>query len=359
MAFPSLFIANLKIIFRNRQAVFWALAFPLLFVVVFGFFIGDGAPVTTITVVDHAQDPLSERLLRDLADVDVLDVEFRTDEARARQEVADGDLGFLLIVPAGLQERVTDNPPANVTILYDEGSPTAGLVVGVIRQFLDDANLTLAGAPTLLVLQSEGVYSAGADYFDFLLPGILGMGIMVYSIVGLASSITVFRERRILKRIQATPLRISTFFSAQVLAYLAMALLQAGVILGVGVLFYGARVEGSYIAIAIIVLFGNLVFLSLGFIVGALSKTAAAASGMGNAIALPMMFLSGAFFPRDSLPTVLRAIVEYLPLSPMLDALRGVALDGRPLWEFPGEMAILAGWIALASAVAIRVFRFS
>jgi len=72
-----------------------------------------------------------------------------------------------------------------------------------------------------------------------------------------------------------------------------------------------------------------------------------------------MMFLSGAFFPRDGLPTALRVVVDYLPLSPMLDALRGVALDGRALWEFPLELAILSAWIVVASAVAVRIFRFS
>ncbi|PZC46408.1 MAG: ABC-2 type transport system permease protein [Chloroflexi bacterium] len=359
MAFPSLFIANLRIIFRNRQAIFWALAFPLLFVVVFGFFIGNGVPTTTIAVVDHAQDQLSQNLMTGLAGVETLELEIRADEAEARQEVTDGDLGFLLILPAGLEERVASDPPAIVTLLFDEGSPTSGLIVGVVRRFLDDANLTLAGAPTLLVLDASGIYSDDVDYFDFLLPGILGMGIMVYSIVGLASSITVFREQRILKRIQATPLRITTFFTAQVLAYLTLALLQAAVILGVGVLAYDANIKGSYLGIGIIVLFGNLVFLSLGFIVGAFSKTAAAASGMGNAVALPMMFLSGAFFPRDGLPTALRVVVDYLPLSPMLDALRGVALDGRALWEFPLELAILSAWIVVASAVAVRIFRFS
>ena len=73
---------------------------------------------------------------------------------------------------------------------------------------------------------------------------------------------------------------------------------------------------------------------------------------------MPMMFLSGTFFPIDGLPHVLGALVRYLPLAPMLDAMRGVALEARPVWDFPEELAILGVWILVSSAVAVKVFRF-
>jgi len=84
-----------------------------------------------------------------------------------------------------------------------------------------------------------------------------------------------------------------------------------------------------------------------------------AADGMSNAIAMPMMFLSGTFFPTEGLPSALATIVKYLPMTPMLDAMRGVALEARPFWEYPSELAILGAWIVLTSIVAIKVFRFS
>ena len=68
----------------------------------------------------------------------------------------------------------------------------------------------------------------------------------------------------------------------------------------------------------------NLTFLNLGFIVGSIAKTVQAASGLGNAVAMPMMFLSGVFFPTENLPTILARVVAYLSLSPMLEAMRGV-----------------------------------
>ncbi|MBI4282695.1 MAG: ABC transporter permease [Chloroflexi bacterium] len=91
---------------------------------------------------------------------------------------------------------------------------------------------------------------------------------------------------------------------------------------------------------------------------GAIAKNVRAADGLANAVTMPMMFFSGTFFPRESLPGVLSAVVGYLPLSPLLDAMRGVALDARPFWEYPTELAILGGWIAVTSVVAVRLFRF-
>lgn len=102
----------------------------------------------------------------------------------------------------------------------------------------------------------------------------------------------------------------------------------------------------------------NIVFLNIGFIVGAFAKNVRAADGMANAIAMPMMFLSGTFFPTDSLPPIMSSAVEYLPLSPLLDAMRGVALEADSLWAYRSDLAILALWIVISSLVAIKVFRF-
>ena len=84
-----------------------------------------------------------------------------------------------------------------------------------------------------------------------------------------------------------------------------------------------------------------------------------AADGLANAVAMPMMFLSGTFFPTETLPGVLANVVKYLPLSPLLVAMRGVALDATPFWEYPTELAVLGAWIVVTSVVAVKVFRFS
>lgn len=351
-------IANLKMISRNRQSLFWALAFPLIFVVVFGTFFGESDTATTIAVIDNAQDDVSRQLISNLRELEDLNVEERENERLARLEINDGELRYLLVIPKGLEATIENDPPARVTVVYDDTSPIGGIVVGVVQRFIDRANLEIADAPIRLSLTVEGVSIRDVDYLDFVLPGLAIWGVMSFSVIGLATTISSYREKKILTRILATPLSVSIFFASQVLAYLVLALIQATIILSVGAFVFGASVQGSLPVIGLIVLLGNLVFLNLGFIVGAYAKTVSAASGLGNAVVLPLMFFSGAFFPTDNLPLILRTVVEYLPLAPMLETVRGVILESKSLTDFPAQLSVLAGWLVGTAIVAVKTFRF-
>ncbi len=351
-------IANLKMLARDRQALFWALLFPLIFVVVFGLFFRDTESAQTLAVIDNAQDSMSVQLIESLEQVPGLDVVPRNDEGLARREISKGDLGHLLLIPEGLAATATDNPPAQITLLYDDTDPLSGIVLGVVSSFVDRANLQMAQAPTRLELDPVGMSSRNISYLDFLIPGLAIWGVMNFSVIGIATSMAAYREKRILIRILATPLKVRVFFAARVLSALVLSVLQAAIILAAGWLLFGVSVEGNLLHIALLVVLGNIVFLNLGFVVGAFSKTVAAASGLGNAVGLPLMFMSGVFFPVENLPKILRLIVEYLPLAPVLEMVRGVILHSMAFWEFPLELAIVCGWIVVSAAAAIRTFKF-
>ena len=358
MLLAHLTIANLKMILRNRQALFWALAFPLLFVVVFGLMIRTGDSTMVIGVTDYAKDPVSARLVADLTNIETFEILSRLDEDAARLEIEEGDLGYLLVIPQGLAEDVVNSPPAQVLLVYDDTNPSAGVVIGVVNRFLDKANLDLAGAEMRLNLTTEGVLARDIEFVDFMVPGMAVWGVMSFSVFGIATSLASYREKQILKRMQATPLNVRTFFAAQVVAYLIVALAQGTLILVLGSSIFDVEIVGNVLFILILVLVGNIVFLNLGFIVGSTSKSVQAASGLGNAILLPMMFFSGVFFPTDNLPQVIQNVVTYLPLAPIVDAVRGVTIEARDLWDYPAELLIIALWIVGTSVLATRLFRF-
>ncbi len=360
MLFP-LIVANIKIIFRDRQALFWALAFPLIFVVVFGLFRLDEPRTATIAIVDRSKDAASQSLIQNLETIEGLKLDLSLEEEAARQALRDGDVNFVLIIPQGLAERL-QNPtsPVSLTVVYDQSQmQTNQFVLGVIQQFIDQTNMALQHVQPIIELKGEGIQAREIGYFDFLLPGFLGMGVMTYAIIGLASTIALYRQQKIFKRLHTTPLRVRTFFAAQILAYLLLSLVQSAIILAAGVLLFGGHIYGNILWVFVLVILANIIFLSLGFVVGALARTVEAANGLANSITMPMMFFSGVFFPTESLPGILSKIVQYLPLTPLLDALRGVALEGKPFWAYPWELGILGIWIVLTSVVALRVFRFS
>lgn len=345
-------------IVRNRQSLFWALAFPLIFVVIFGIFFRSSDSTTTIAVIDNAQDDVSRQLIQSLDEVESLRIEERQSELQAREDIIDGELQYLMVIPAGLSDIVANNPPAQITVIFDDTNPLGGVIVGVIQRFVDQANITMANVPIRLALNVEGVSSQDVEFLDFLMPGLAIWGVMTFSVIGLATTMANYREKKILKRMLATPLKVRMFFAAQVLAYLVLALIQATIIMSVGSLVFGASIEGNIVYIGLLILIGNIVFLNLGFIVGAFSKTVSAASGLGNAVVLPLMFFSGVFFPTDNLPFILKRLIDFLPLSPLLEAVRGVTLEARPFWDFPVQLATLGVWIVLSTAVAIKTFRF-
>ena len=369
----ALTLANLKMMSRNRQAAFWALFFPLLLVVVLGLFDINAVGPGNLWVLDRSGSPVSQQIREDLEAINLLTVgEHGDDEAQARSAVASGDLDYLLIIPLGIDDPAVLQDPARrlpVRLVYGSGNPGRNqLVDGTVRNVVARVLAEMPGVPYLGLVESQLVESeevpvAQVSYFEGVLMGLVGLGIMTNSIISIAVRISTYRNSSILKRLLVTPLPIWKYFVGEVAAHLVLALIQAALILAVGVFVFGARIHGNppgnVVGIMAVVALGSLVFLNIGFIVSAWSRTPAAASGMGNAIALPMMFFAGTFFSTAALPWVLPYAAQALPLTPMLVAMREVANAGQPLWTTWPQLAILGGWVLATGVVATRVFKFN
>lgn len=359
----ALTLANLKMMARNRQAIFWALFFPLLLVVVFGLFDFNGVGAADVVVIDQSGGPRAELLRERLEEIEFLELEFQeTDPDKARDRVTDGGLGYLIVIPEtfddpAAQERTGGPPP--VTLVYSTRNPDRNqLVDGAVRNLV--AVIHSDGGPVLpsQLLISDVIQVPEVDYFDNVLLGLLGLGIMTNSIISIAVRISTYRNQSILKRLLVTPLPIWKFFAAEITAHVLLALVQASIILAVGVFMFGGHVNGNILWVLAITVLGSIVFLNIGFILSAWAKSPAAASGMGNAVSLPMMFFAGTFFSTAALPWVLPQLSWALPLTPMLEALRDVAIDSAPIWETWPQLAIMGGWVAATAIAATKLFKF-
>ena len=361
-------LANLKMMARNRQGLFWALIFPLLLVVVFGLFDFRGVSPVGLAVADSSGGPKAD-LLRDrlngiaFLEPEELNLEDARALAEARQRLTDGELGYLLIIPQGLDDPSVENSAGAaepVMLVYATRNPERNqLVEGAIHSLV--IKLRSNGQPVLpeQLVTSEVIETPVVDYFDTVLLGLLGLGIMTNSIISIAVRISTYRNQAVLKRLLATPLPVWKFFAGEVIAHLLLAMAQALIILAVGVFVFGGDIHGNLGWVLLIVLLGTVVFLNIGFILSAWARSPAAASGMGNAVALPMMFLAGTFFSTATLPWLLPYAAQALPLTPMLDALREVAINSAPLWETWPQLASMGIWAVATALVAVRVFRFS
>lgn len=355
----ALLVANLKIMARDRQALFWALVFPFVLVMVFGVFDIGGVAKASIAVIDHARTESSRRLVARLQDVDYLLIDPQYDirsELEAKSALQNGDLEYVLVI---LNPNPQLNGPLTPILYYDVNIELGNqLVIVAVQHLVDEGNLQLAGSLALPRVHTVEVDTRRVDYFDVLLIGLVGMGMMTNSIIFIAVKISMYRNQSILRRMLATPLKVRNYFVSEVVTHLILALVQAAVVIAAGIYVYGANIHGNILWLFLIVAFANTVFLNIGFIISAWASSPRSASGMGNAIAIPMMFFAGTFFPTSSLPAFLPELVQVLPLTPMLDAMRGVAIDGKELWDVWRDLAMLAGWLAVSSIAAIKLFRF-
>ena len=360
----ALTIANLKMLARNRQAAFWALFFPLLLVVVFGLIDIKGVGAGSLAIVDQANDAKSESLRARLAAVEFLELESGFDgENQARLKVAEGELDYLVIIPQGfgLSGTQAGRPsPSGVRLLYQSRNEQRNqLVDGLVRSLVAETQDGGLSLPVSQLVVSEVIQTPEVDYFDQVLMGLIGLGIMTNSIISIAVRVSTYRNQEILKRLLVTPLPIWKYFAGEVIAHLALAAVQVAIILLVGVFGFGANIHGNVVWLFLIALLGSTVFLNIGFILSAWAQSPAAASGLGNAVALPMMFFAGTFFSTATLPWVLPHAAHALPLTPMLEALREVAIDSGHLWDTWPQLGILGLWVIASAFIASRVFRFS
>ncbi|MSQ29255.1 MAG: ABC transporter permease [Dehalococcoidia bacterium] len=349
-----LFSSSLKMLTRDRQALFWALAFPLIFMGVFKLFSGDTNGTTRLIVSVDATSERGRTLVDALGQVGFLDVVLHPglDEESARALVLDDEGDAALVVyPAA------PSIPANAVLLVGVSDPVGRQVTSAaISSVVDKVNLSLSKAPVPISMATRPVEEKTTSFFQFVAPGILGMGLMNFATVSLASSLSRYREEGVLRRVRTTPLAPSQFFLSVLGAHLVITAVQVVVLIFVGQML-GADLFSGGIWAPLIAVFGTIVFLNLGVVVAGRVTGRGAVEGAANAITLPMMFLSGSFFPVSALPPVMQKVVQVLPLTHMLNALRGVTIESESITEQWPSLLVMLAWTVGSFVVARLAFR--
>ena len=361
-ALSALTIANIKSYLRDRAAVFWTLAFPLIFIFMFGFiFQGGGGSGLTIAFVDTDGSPASGQLHQAFAAVDGLTLSDDADRAAAMAAMQDGEVDAVIVVPAGYGDSVAAaasgaGAPASLTIVIDPSRreltasvyQAVGSILGVVN---------LGGRAPLVRLQTETIQTENLTFISYFVPSILGMSIMQLGIFA-AIPLVADREKGILKRLAATPLRRSQLVGSNTVMRLLIALVQSVIIVGVGVLVFGVDITGSLLLAAAFVVLGAVAFLALGYVLASFTKTEDAANGLTQVVQFPMMFLSGVFFPIEAMPSFLQSIARLIPLTYLADALRQIMVGGVPFAPLYVDAGVLLVWLAVCFGIASRKFRW-
>jgi len=265
------------------------------------------------------------------------------DEAAGTRALATGNILLLAIQrPEGIEYKFDDtNPDAR----------TARLVA-------DRAIQTAAGRHEAVRAEDQLVHETGARYIDFVVPGLLGMNLMGSAMWGLGFSIVDARQKKLLKRMVASPMPRWQFLASFLLSRLLLLIVEVVVFLGFSRLVFGVPFRGALWELALLCVLTSLSFSAIGLLVSSRAKTMEAVSGLMNLVMLPMWILSGIFFSATRFPAVIQPLVRALPLTAAIDALRGNMLQGMSLGQLAAPVAILLVWAAAAFAVSLRIFRW-
>ncbi len=333
--------------------------FPLMFTFIFGLFFGKNMSVGSVGIVNKSNSELSKSLVQIIKDADVFTVSEIDNLDEAKDQMKKNNISASIYIPESFATP-TQNADNTVKILYDQGNAQVGTVVtSFVDKFLTQADFQMAGTQPIFKVVSEKISDRELTYFDFVLAGILGLALMNSSVIGIAVGMTKYREDKILKRITTTPIKSWDFISAEVLSRLVLNFFQISIILLIGKYIFDAHLYGNIFIIYAVSMVGALLFQLIGFAIASFSKTTSAAEGMATAITIPMMFLSGVFFPIDSLPKWLFSIVQYLPLAPLLRIIRGVTLESSSPFSNMTYVYIVLAWIVITLIYSILRFRLS
>jgi ABC transporter DrrB family efflux protein len=331
--------ARFREFLREPEAVFWVFAFPIIMTCALGIAFRSRGPEPIIA--------------------GVVDVAGRAEVAAALEEA--GGFTVRAVAPDEVDQAIRTGLASVVVV---PGTPpayrfdAARAESQVARLAVDQVLQRAAGRTDAFVAIQQPVESVGSRYIDWLVPGLLGMNIMSTGLWGVGFAIVQARTRKLLKRLVATPMSRTHYLLSHVLSRLAFLALEAFVLVAFGWLAFNVSVHGSIAALAVVSVAGALSFGGLALLMASRARTIEAISGLLNLVMLPMWVLSGVFFASTNFPDVMQPLIQALPLTALVDALRAVMNDGAPLAAVAGELGVLVVWGVVPFIIALRTFRW-
>jgi ABC-type multidrug transport system permease subunit len=343
--FWQLLLARMRELKREPEVIFWVFVFPLLLALGLGIaFRNKPADATSIAVV---AGPGADSTLTLLAKAP----QHGTVHAKvlAKEEALKAfRLGKVDLV-------VEPDGRGGYQYHYDPARPESVLS----RTQVNDALQSGAGRLDLLPVSFVVCSEPGSRYIDFLIPGLLGMNLMNAAMWGIGFALVDMRQRKLLKRFVATPMRRSDFLLAILSSRLLLMLVEVGLMLGFGVLIFHMRVLGSVLSILLIGVLGALTFGGLGLLTASRAQKIETISGLINLVMMPMWIFSGVFFSYERFPVAIHPFIQLLPLTALNDALRATILEGAPLAAQSGRILVMLVWGGVSFLLAMRWFRWT
>jgi len=335
----ELTLSRFREFLREPEAIFWVFAFPVVMTCALGIaFRSRGSEPVIAGVVEQAG---ADQVVAALEQNGRFTVR-RIAPDDADRALRDGRVP-VLIVPG--------TPPA---YRFDEARAESQ----VARLAVDAALQRGAGRRDAFTPVEQPIDVVGSRYIDWLVPGLLGMNIMGTGMWSVGFGIVTSRQKKLLKRLVATPMSKADYLFSIVLSRLATLSIEVVVIVSFAWIVFGVAVHGHLWTLALLSLLGAIAFGGIGLLVASRARTIEAVSGLMNLTMVPMWVLSGVFFASTNFPDAMQPFIKALPLTALNDALRAVVNEGRSVDTMLPQIAVLSLWAAISFVLSLRLFRW-
>ena len=344
-AYRHLLWARILELWREPEVIFWVFVFPLLLAAGLGIaFRNKPADKTAVAVI---AGPNAEKTLAQLSGDDK--------RSPIHAVVMEREAALKAFHLGKFDVVVEPKADGSYWFYYDPARPESVYA----RLFAVDTLEAAVGRMDKLQVVTAASSAPGSRYIDFLIPGLLGMNLMNSGMWGVGFALVEMRQRKLLKRFVATPMRRSDFLLALTSSRLVLMVIEVGLLLGFGVLVFHMRVLGSIVSVVLLGSLGAIAFGGVGLLAACRAQKIETVSGLINLVMMPMWIFSGVFFSYQRFPAVTHPFIKALPLTALNDALRATILEGASLGPQSGRLAVLAVWGGVSFVLALRWFRWT
>lgn len=354
---------DVKRLFRDKVGIFFVFLFPLIFLFVFGSIFGGDTEVSfRVALLNQSETEFAQDFEKQVNENEIFKVDEEvTNLDQAKEKMNRGQVDATIILPEGFGAVAEgkDFPSGQAEILYDQNNESAGSTLGSIMDgIFKEINSGLVPTETPFTVKTESTATVGLTQFDYTFTGLLGFTLLSLGIFGPTSVFPRLKQRGVLRRYQLTNLKVWQYFVANVLSNAFIGFLSVGLMFVTALLLFDLNMRGNYLNLIVVVALGVVLLFGIGLAIGGWARTENQAAPLAQIATLPMMFLSGVFFPTFLMPELLQNITKFIPLTPIIEALRMIVTENASLLDLGPQLAIMGGWIVIIYLIAFRVFRW-
>ncbi len=355
---------DVKRLFRDKVGIFFVFIFPLIFLLVFGTIFGGNNEISVkIALINQSDTEYAAAFEEQLKESEVFDVdESITTLEDSKTKMTRSELSATIVLPEdfGTVPEGGSHPTGQAQLIYDQSNESAiQVVVSIVEGMFAEVNAQLVPVPeTPFTVATESTATPGLTRFDYVFSGLLGFTLLSLGVFGPTTVFPRLKQRGVLRRYQTTTLKVWQLFVGNVMSNAIVGLLAVAIMFLAALLIFDLNMRGNFLTLGMIVVLGVTLLFGIGLSIGGWAKNENQAAPLAQLVTLPMMMLSGVFFPVFLMPEWLQSITRFIPLTPIVESTRLVITENASLLDLGPQLAIILGWTVIIYIVAFRVFRW-